>query len=307
MAAARKLFTERGYDASAPRRSFAPPGSPAAPSTTTSAARRACCEAVYEQIEAESTERVAARRPGSELQSPLDAMKAGVEAFLDECAEPELRQIALHDAPAVLGWDRWREIGAANGLGPDRGEPRGGDRGGGDPRAAGEAARPPADGRPRRGGDAGRPRRGPRASRAEVTARLATGAAPIAASSAVGRARSASVLAVDEPARLLLRVHPHVGQLHRLGRRVRLLRDRRDPQAALRSKPLPLEVSASAARRELVARLHAAPSAPSSEDAELVAADPVGGRPLLADASPSAAAPASRSISSPAGWPKVSL
>ena len=44
-------------------------------------------------------------------------MKAGIEAFLDECAEPELRQIALHDAPAVLGWDRWREIGAANGLG----------------------------------------------------------------------------------------------------------------------------------------------------------------------------------------------
>ena len=44
-------------------------------------------------------------------------MKAGVEAFLDECAEPELRQIALHDAPAVLGWERWREIGAANGLG----------------------------------------------------------------------------------------------------------------------------------------------------------------------------------------------
>ena len=44
-------------------------------------------------------------------------MRAGIQAFLDECAEPELRQIALHDAPAVLGWDRWREIGAANGLG----------------------------------------------------------------------------------------------------------------------------------------------------------------------------------------------
>ena len=44
-------------------------------------------------------------------------MKAGIEAFLDECAEPELQQIALHDAPAVLGWDRWREIAAANGLG----------------------------------------------------------------------------------------------------------------------------------------------------------------------------------------------
>ena len=44
-------------------------------------------------------------------------MKAGVDAFLEECAKPELRQIGLHDAPAVLGWERWREIGAANGLG----------------------------------------------------------------------------------------------------------------------------------------------------------------------------------------------
>ncbi len=62
-----------------------------------------------------------ARRPGRlaarSCDSPLEAMRAGIEAFLDECAKPELRQIALHDAPAVLGWERWREIGAANGLG----------------------------------------------------------------------------------------------------------------------------------------------------------------------------------------------
>lgn len=74
-------------------------------------------EAVYNRIEAESTERVARIVLGSELHSPLEAMKAGIEAFLEECEKPELRQIALHDAPAVLGWERWREIGAANGLG----------------------------------------------------------------------------------------------------------------------------------------------------------------------------------------------
>jgi AcrR family transcriptional regulator len=74
-------------------------------------------EAVYERLEAESTERVARVVLGSHLHSPLEAMKAGIEAFLDECAEPELQRIALHDAPAVLGWDRWREIAAANGLG----------------------------------------------------------------------------------------------------------------------------------------------------------------------------------------------
>jgi AcrR family transcriptional regulator len=74
-------------------------------------------EAVYERLEAESTERVARVVLDSEMHSPLAAMKAGVAAFLDECAEPGFQRIVLHDAPAVLGWDRWREISASNGLG----------------------------------------------------------------------------------------------------------------------------------------------------------------------------------------------
>jgi AcrR family transcriptional regulator len=74
-------------------------------------------EAIYERLEAESTERVAHVVLDSKMDSPLAAMKAGVAAFLDECAEPGFQQIVLHDAPAVLGWERWREIAAANGLG----------------------------------------------------------------------------------------------------------------------------------------------------------------------------------------------
>jgi len=49
--------------------------------------------------------------------SPLAAMRAGAEMFLDACTEPEAQRIALLDGPAVLGWDRWREIGAEHGLG----------------------------------------------------------------------------------------------------------------------------------------------------------------------------------------------
>jgi AcrR family transcriptional regulator len=79
--------------------------------------KRGLLEAVYERLEAESTERVARVVLDSEMHSPLAAMKAGVAAFLDECAEPGFQRIALHDAPAVLGWDRWREISASNGLG----------------------------------------------------------------------------------------------------------------------------------------------------------------------------------------------
>jgi AcrR family transcriptional regulator len=77
----------------------------------------ALLEAIYERMEAESTERVAHIVLDSDMHSPLAAMKAGVASFLDECAEPGFQQIVLHDAPAVLGGERWRDIAAANGLG----------------------------------------------------------------------------------------------------------------------------------------------------------------------------------------------
>lgn len=117
IAAARKLFTERGYENVGTEEIVRAAGVTRGALYHHFGDKASLLQAVYERIEAESTERVARIVLGSELHSPLEAMKAGVEAFLDECAKPELRQIALHDAPAVLGWDRWREIGAANGLG----------------------------------------------------------------------------------------------------------------------------------------------------------------------------------------------
>jgi AcrR family transcriptional regulator len=117
MAAARRLFTERGYDAVSAEEIVRAAGVTRGALYHHFGGKRDLLEAVYERLEAESTERVARIVLGSELESPLEAMKAGVEAFLDECAEPELQRIALHDAPAVLGWDRWRQIAAANGLG----------------------------------------------------------------------------------------------------------------------------------------------------------------------------------------------
>lgn len=115
--AARTLFTERGYENVATEEVVRAAGVTRGALYHHFGDKASLLEAVYERIEAESTERVARVVLGSELHSPLAAMKAGVEAFLDECEKPELRQIALHDAPAVLGWERWREIGAANGLG----------------------------------------------------------------------------------------------------------------------------------------------------------------------------------------------
>ncbi|HMI81707.1 MAG TPA: helix-turn-helix domain-containing protein [Solirubrobacterales bacterium] len=117
IAAARRLFTERGYEEVGTAEIVRDAGVTRGALYHHFGDKAALLDAVYNRIEAESTERVARVVLGSDLHSPLDAMKAGIEAFLDECAKPELRQIALHDAPAVLGWERWREIGAVNGLG----------------------------------------------------------------------------------------------------------------------------------------------------------------------------------------------
>src|SRR3954451_23688593 len=117
IAAARRLFTERGYENVGTEEIVRAAGVTRGALYHHFGDKASLLDAVYGRIEAESTERVARIVLGSELHSPLDAMKAGIAAFLDECAKPELRQIALHDAPAVLGWERWREIGAVNGLG----------------------------------------------------------------------------------------------------------------------------------------------------------------------------------------------
>lgn len=79
--------------------------------------KRELFEAVYQRVEAELAERIAAGALASGTAAPLDAMRAGAEMFLQACTEPEAQRIALLDGPSVLGWDRWREIAAEHGLG----------------------------------------------------------------------------------------------------------------------------------------------------------------------------------------------
>jgi AcrR family transcriptional regulator len=74
-------------------------------------------EAVYELVERELAERIAAGALEANASSPLEAMRAGVEMFLAASTEPEAQRIVLLDGPSVLGWDRWREIAAEHGLG----------------------------------------------------------------------------------------------------------------------------------------------------------------------------------------------
>jgi AcrR family transcriptional regulator len=79
--------------------------------------KRSLFEAVYERVEVELAERIAAGALAGGVADPLAAMRAGAEMFLQACTEPEAQRIVLLDGPSVLGWDRWREIAAEHGLG----------------------------------------------------------------------------------------------------------------------------------------------------------------------------------------------
>ena len=72
--------------------------------------------AVAEEVEAEIAEQIAAGAAEAAA-DPVGALRAGARLFLQMCAEPEVERIILLDAPAVLGWEAWRDLAGRYGLG----------------------------------------------------------------------------------------------------------------------------------------------------------------------------------------------
>ena len=73
--------------------------------------------AVFEAVQGELTQRIAAAVSDSGQSDPIALMKLGAATWLDVCAEPEVQRIVLIEAPAVLGLERWREISLRYGMG----------------------------------------------------------------------------------------------------------------------------------------------------------------------------------------------
>ena len=71
--------------------------------------------AVHEEVERELVASIGDEIAG--IEDPLGLAVTGIRAFLDACTDPALMQIALLDAPAVLGWQEWRAVDAQYGLG----------------------------------------------------------------------------------------------------------------------------------------------------------------------------------------------
>jgi AcrR family transcriptional regulator len=115
IAAARALFAERGYAAVGTEQIVRRAGVTRGALYHHFPAKPDLFRAVYERVEEELMARIVTEVPL--VGDPVAVLRDGTAVFLDACLEPEVQRIALLDAPAVLGYEAWREIGERYGLG----------------------------------------------------------------------------------------------------------------------------------------------------------------------------------------------
>lgn len=72
-------------------------------------------EAVLERVEADIAQ--ATKDATAGISDPVIALRTGVDAFLRMARDETVKRVVLIDAPAVLGWEKWREIDARHGFG----------------------------------------------------------------------------------------------------------------------------------------------------------------------------------------------
>ena len=114
-ASARELFAQRGYAAVGTEEIVARAGVTRGALYHHFEDKRDLFRAVHEGLEAELVASIGARVEG--IEDPWELLVTGIRGFLDACSDDALRQISLLDAPAVLGWEEWREISARHSAG----------------------------------------------------------------------------------------------------------------------------------------------------------------------------------------------
>jgi AcrR family transcriptional regulator len=115
--AARRLFAEHGFGGVGTEAIVAAAGVTRGALYHQFADKTELFQAVYEAIEEDLASRLGERVAAAGVSDPIEVLTLGANAWLDACGEQEVQQIVLLDGPAVLGWQRWREIGMRYGLG----------------------------------------------------------------------------------------------------------------------------------------------------------------------------------------------
>jgi AcrR family transcriptional regulator len=69
--------------------------------------KQALFEAVFDAVETATIARLATVVDGDG--SAWERAMAGIQAYVRVCLEPSYQRIVVHEAPVVMGWERWRE------------------------------------------------------------------------------------------------------------------------------------------------------------------------------------------------------
>ncbi|BBY83534.1 TetR/AcrR family transcriptional regulator [Mycolicibacterium pulveris] len=115
--AARKLFADKGFSEVSTQAIVEAAGVTRGALYHQFADKTELFAAVYEEVERELVADIGRQIGSVSPGDPLEAMRVGARLFLDGCSAPDVQQIVLIDAPAVLGWERWRAVGVKYGLG----------------------------------------------------------------------------------------------------------------------------------------------------------------------------------------------
>jgi len=114
--AARELFGARGYGDVGTEEIVARAGVTRGALYHQFADKKDLFRAVLENLEQDIIQRLG-EQVVAKASGPGEALMATVAAWLNASEEPEVQQIMLIDAPGVLGWHEWREIGQRHALG----------------------------------------------------------------------------------------------------------------------------------------------------------------------------------------------
>jgi AcrR family transcriptional regulator len=105
---ARELFGRDGFDATSVEAVLRQAGVARGSLYHHFANKTALFDAVLDQVVGEIAEQAAAAARAHD--DPVEGLRAGCGAWLRMALDPAIQQISLVDAPAVVGWTRWREL-----------------------------------------------------------------------------------------------------------------------------------------------------------------------------------------------------
>jgi AcrR family transcriptional regulator len=109
------LFAERGYDGTPIEAVLKESGVSRGALYHHFTGKDALFEAVVEALEEEVGERTL--EAGAAGETPVQALHEGCLAWVRMAREPAVQRILVLDAPAVLGWERWRAMEERHALG----------------------------------------------------------------------------------------------------------------------------------------------------------------------------------------------